>query len=114
MSLDYAADHLVEAVRTLARGDAPLAARLQAAWTENVQMLWMKPCLTRDLLAEFKGLWERYTAASDDRRSTKLRDMTPEELSAAADEVISLSIRTSIAAANASPDTELAVLADLQ
>src|SRR3954469_1740614 len=49
MSLDYAAEHLEGAVRSLATGEAPLAERLQRAWQVEVQMLWMKPCLTYDL-----------------------------------------------------------------
>jgi hypothetical protein len=46
MSLDYAADHLTAAVRSLARSEYPLAERLQTVWDEHVQMVWMKPCLT--------------------------------------------------------------------
>jgi len=80
MSLDYAADHLTAAVRSLATSEYPLAERLQTVWDEHVQVVWMKPCLTRHLLREFRDMWQRYTAPSDDRRSTKLRGLTREEL----------------------------------
>ena len=90
MSLDYASDHLTAAVRSLATSEEQLAERLQAAWGEHVQMVWMKPCLTRDLLREFRDLWQRYTAPSDDRQSTKLRELTHDESVTAIDELISL------------------------
>ena len=70
MSLDYAADHLTAAVRSLATSERLLAERLQIAWDDHVQMVWMKPCLTRDLLREFRDLWRRHTALTDDRQST--------------------------------------------
>ena len=71
--MDYAANHLTAAVRLLATSELPLRERLQSAWDEHVQMVWMKPCLTHDLLREFRDLWQRYTAVSDDGRGTKLR-----------------------------------------
>ena len=79
MSLDYAASHLTAGVRLIATSEEPLAERLQTAWHESVQMVWMKPCLTRDLLREFRELWQRYTAPSNDRQSTALRSLTHDE-----------------------------------
>ena len=58
MGLNYAPDQLFAALRKLSSREGPVSERLQAAWDENVQMLWMKPCLTRDLLAEFRDLWQ--------------------------------------------------------
>jgi hypothetical protein len=113
MSLDYAADHLTAAVRSLATSERPLADRLQTAWDEHVQMVWMKPCLTRDLLREFRDLWHRYTAPSDDRQSTKLRGLTHEELVRAVDELLLLATDVAVASAQASGDERLATLADL-
>ena len=52
-------------------------------------MVWMKPCLTRDLLREFRDLWRRYTAPSDDRQSTKLRELTRYESVTAIDDLVS-------------------------
>lgn len=112
MSLDYASDHLTAAVRSLATSEDRLAERLQTAWDEHVQMVWMKPCLSRDLLREFRDLWQRYTAPSDDRQSTKLRDLTHDESVAAIEELVSLSDKVAVAAA-ASPQERLATLADL-
>ena len=112
MSLDYASDHLSAAVRSLATSEDRLAERLQTAWDAHVQMVWMKPCLTRDLLREFRDLWQRYTAPSDDRQSTKLRDLTHDESVAAIEELVSLSDKVAVAAA-ASPQEPLATLADL-
>jgi hypothetical protein len=113
MSLDYAADHLTAAVRSLATSERPLAERLQTVWDEHVQMVWMKPCLTRDLLREFRDLWQRYTAPSDDRRSTKLRELTRDELVGAVDELVSLAANVAVASAHPSGDERLATLADL-
>ena len=113
MSLDYARDNLAAAVRSLASSDDPLPARLQAAWDEHVTMLWMKPCLTVDLLREFRDIWQRYTAPSDDRRSTALRVLGHDELVAAVDDLVSLLLRTAVTAAQAGEDEKLATLADL-
>ena len=113
MSLGYAANHLTAAVRSLATSQSPLAERLQTAWNEHVQMVWMKPCLTRDLLREFRDMWERYTARSDDGRATQLRRLNREELVAAVDELVSLATNVSVASAQATGETRLATLADL-
>jgi hypothetical protein len=113
MSLDYAADHLTAALRSLATSERPMAERLQTAWDEHVQMVWMKPCLTSELLREFRDLWHRYTAPSDDRRSTKLRALTREELVCAVDELVSLTTTVAVASAQASGNERLATLADL-
>lgn len=114
VSLDYAADELTAAVRSLAAAETPLAERLQAVWDDHVQMIWMKPCLTVDLLRDFRDLWQRYTAPSDDRRSTKLRTLTDDELVQAIDDLVDLSTRTAVAAARAPADVKLATLADLE
>ena len=112
MSLDYASDHLSAAVRSLATSEDRLAERLQTAWDEHVQMLWMKPCLTRDLLREFRDLWRDYTAPSEDRESTKLRDLTHDESRVAIERLVSLANMVAVAAA-APGDEPLATLADL-
>ncbi len=88
MDLSYSAEHLAAAVETLASGDEPLAARLQASWPENVQMVWMKPCLAPGMLVAFRSRWERYTAPSDDPHGTTLRSMTGAELAAAANDLV--------------------------
>jgi hypothetical protein len=113
MSLHDAADHLTAAVQSMAVSEQPLDERLQIAWDEHVQMLWMKPCLTADLLREFSDLWERYTAPSDDRRSTTLRALSHDESVRAVQEVVALMSRTVRAALPATGDEKLATLADL-
>jgi hypothetical protein len=114
MSLNEAAEHLTAAVRTLATSEDPLDERLQTAWDEHVQLVWMKPCLTRDLLREFKDLWERYTAPSDDRRSTRLRALNRDESVRAVEELVTLTTDVTVAAARTSGDEPLATLADLR
>lgn len=113
MSLDYAAGHLRDCVLALALGEVPLQERLQRTWDEHVQMVWMKRCLTRDLLRDFKELWERYTAPADDPHSTKLRPLTAAEAAVAITTLVDLSTRTSIAASQPNPE-QLATLADLE
>jgi hypothetical protein len=49
VSLEYASGHLIAAVTSLATSELPLQERLQVAWDDHVQMLWIKPCLTSDL-----------------------------------------------------------------
>ena len=112
MSLDYASGQLGAAVRSLATSESALADRLQVAWDEHVQMIWMKPCLTSDLLRRFKGIWERYTAPSEDSRSTALRALSPDELVQAIDELIRLWLDVANEE-RASVDPKLATLADL-
>src|SRR6476646_9172627 len=106
MSLDYASDELLAAVRQLASSEGRLTDRLQNAWDEHVQMVWMKPCLTKDLLGEFRDLWRRWTAPSDDREATKMREMTLAECVIAVNELVSLSTKVTVAA-KASPDEPL-------
>jgi hypothetical protein len=113
VSLDYATEHLTQAVRSLAVSEQPLEVRLQEAWDEQVQLLWMKPCLPADLLREFRGIWHRYTAPSDDRTSTRLRRLTHEELESAIDEMVFLLAHANAVAAQG-PDVALATLADLE
>ena len=72
----------------------------------------MKPYLTADPLREFRDLWHRHTAPSDDRTSTTLRVLTRGELMSAVEELVALSTRTA-QAATASTDLTLATLADL-
>ncbi|MEY2472706.1 MAG: hypothetical protein QOK28_2035 [Actinomycetota bacterium] len=112
MSLAYASGHLTAAVRSLATSESELAPRLQTAWDEHVQMVWMKPCLTRDLLREFRDLWRKYTAPSDDRQSTKLRDLSGDECRAAIETLVTLANKVAVAAATVG-DQQLATLADL-
>jgi hypothetical protein len=112
MSLEYASQQLTAAVRALATSEDELAERLQTAWTDHVQMVWMKPCLTVELLREFRDLWQRYTAPSDDRRSSKLRELTPEESVAAIDGVVALAEKVAVTAAT-DGDARLATIADL-
>lgn len=112
MGLEYATEHLTAAVGSLAKSELPLPERLQQAWNDQVQMLWMQPCLTVDLLAEFRDLWHRYTAPSDDRTSTALRDLTKDEIETAINQLMALWVRTYMVAAQ-NPDVKLATLADL-
>jgi len=113
MSLDYASEHLTAAVRSVATSEDRLVERLQTAGDEHVQMVWMKPCLTRDLLREFRDLWRRYTAPSDDRENTALREMTRDEAVTAIESLVSLARKVAVAAAT-SGDEQLATLADLE
>jgi hypothetical protein len=113
MSLEYASDHLTAAVKSLAISERSLQDRLQVAWDDHVQMLWMKPCLTTDLLLDFRDFWRRYTASSDDPTSTTLRALTREELKSAIDQLVTLSARTTAVAAQSPSDVPLAALADL-
>ena len=113
MSLDYAADHLLLAVREIACSEESRQGRLQTAWDEHVQHVWERPCLTRELLRDFKALWDRYTAPSTDRRSARLRELTALEAGDGIDEVVTLAVRTAVAAAQAPPDVYLARLSDL-
>jgi hypothetical protein len=113
MSLDYAREHLAAAVRSLATSEDPLPVRVQAVWDGDVPMLWEKPCLTVDLLGEFRDVWRRYTAPSDDRQATALRELSAAELIAVVDDLMSLLLGTTVAAARSGEDVRLATLADL-
>jgi hypothetical protein len=113
MTLDYASDHFTAAVRSLATSERPLAERLQTAWDEHVQMVWLKPCLTTDLLRDFRELWRRYTAPSDDAQSTKLRSLGHDESAHAIQELVDIAQRATAAASRATGDEKLATLADL-
>ena len=113
MSLAYMSDCYLAAVRSLATSEASLSERLQAAWDDHVQLVWMKPCLTVELLRRHKALWERYTAPSDDEHSTVLRPLSATELAEAIGEIVALSTAVSVAAAQASDDVCLATNADL-
>jgi hypothetical protein len=113
VSLDYAADHLLAAVRSVAVSEGPLQTRLQTVWDESVQRVWEKPCLTIDLLARFKTLWDRVTDPTASPRSTRLRQLTTSEAVAAVDELIALAVQTAVTASQAPQNVRLATLADL-
>jgi hypothetical protein len=113
VSLEYAADHLLAAVQSVAVSDGPLQTRLQTAWEESVHHVWERPCLTTELLARFKALWDRVTDATAGPRSTTLRQLTTSEAVAAVDELIALAVQTAIAASQSQDDVRLATLSDL-
>jgi hypothetical protein len=92
MALDYAVEHLRGALATLAFTEGDRHERLQRAWIDNIQMLWMTMCLPEQLTPRFKELWERYTAASEDGHATTLRELGESELRMAVDEVIALAL----------------------
>lgn len=114
VSLDYAADHLLDAVRSIAVSEGPLQTRLQTAWGESVQHVLEKPCLTTELLGRFKALWDRGTDPTAGPRSTRLRELTASEAVAAVEELIALAVQTAVTASQAPPDVRLATLADLR
>lgn len=92
MALDYAVEHLRGALATLASTKGDPQERLQQAWIDNIQMLWMTMCLPERLNPRFKELWERYTAPSEDRHATTLRDLGEDEFRPAIGEVIALAL----------------------
>jgi hypothetical protein len=114
VSLDYAAEHLLAAVRSVAVSEGPLQTRLQTAWDESVQHVWEKPCLTTELLARFKALWDQVTDPTAGPRSTRLRQLTASEAVAATVELIALAVQTAVTASQAPDDVKLATLADLK
>jgi len=87
--LEYAQAQLREAVACLS-GQSSRVDALQKAWTENVQHLWEKRYLPEELNDRFKKMWRSYTQRTDDPRTTQLRDLSTEELSAAIRELESL------------------------
>jgi hypothetical protein len=113
VSLDYAAGHLLDAVRSVAVSEGPLQNRLQTVWDESVQRVWEKPCLTAELLARFKALWDRVTDPTAGSRSTRLRELTASEAVVAVEELIALAVQTAVTASQAPSDVRLATLADL-
>jgi hypothetical protein len=113
VSLDYAANQLLDAVRTVAVSEGPLQTSLQTAWVESVQRVWEKPCLTTVLLARFNALWDRFTDPTAGPRSTRLRELTASEAVAAVEELIALAVQTAVTASQAPLDVRLATLADL-
>jgi hypothetical protein len=94
MSIEYGVEQLTLAVRGLASSDRPLAERVQSVWDEHIQMLWSGVYLPHELNERFKAMWGRYTAPSDDPRSTVLRPMAADELTSAASEVVALALDT--------------------
>ena len=113
MGLDDAAERLLAAVRSVAVSEGQLRTRLQTAWDESVQLVWEKPCLTPELLARFKALWDRVTDETAGPRSTRLRQLNEPEAAAAFDELLALAVDTAVTATQAPPDIRLATLADL-
>jgi hypothetical protein len=93
VTTQIAVDHLAAATAALASGGDPLPVRLQAAWHDHVQHVWEQRCLSAELLVEFRSLWERYTAPSDDPRSTVVRALTPGEQVAMAIDVVTFTVR---------------------
>jgi hypothetical protein len=76
--------------------------------------VWERPCLTTELLARFKALWDRVTDATAGPRSTRLRQLTASEAAAAVDELVGLALQTAVAASQTPDDVKLATLADLK
>jgi hypothetical protein len=113
VSLDYAADHLLAAVQSVAVSEDPLQTRLQTVWDDSVHHVWEKPCLTTGLLARFKALWDRVTDETAGPRSTTLRQLTTSEAVAAIEELIALAVQTAVMASQAQDDVRLATLSDL-
>lgn len=113
MSLDYATDHLLAAVTLVAVSEDPLQARLQTAWDASVHHVWEQPCLTTELLARFKALWDSVTDATAGPRSTTLRQLSTPEAAAAIEELVALAVQTAVVASEAPDDVTLATLADL-
>ena len=113
VSLDYAADHLLAAVQSVAVSEGPLETRLQTVWDESVQRVWEKPCLTTELLARFQALWDSVTDPTAGPRSTRLRQLTTSEAVTAVNELITLAVQTAVTASQAPQDVRLATLADL-
>jgi hypothetical protein len=93
--------------------EGPLQTRLQIAWDESVQHVWERPCLTTELLARFKALWDQVSDPTAGPRRIRLRQLTASEAVAAADELIALAVRTAGTASQAPDDVKLATLADL-
>jgi hypothetical protein len=99
VSIEYAVEELTAAVKVLAADGADLSTRLQRAWDAHYQNLWTSVYLPEHLNVRFKELWETYTAPSDDRFSTKLREMSDEELAELASAIVQLAVDTASAAA---------------
>src|SRR5688572_1095659 len=92
MALDHAVTHLRGALHTLGTTFGDPFERLQRAWTDDVQMLWMTRCLPDPLNIRFRELWGRCTAPSDDRHATTLRSLDTIEVRTAIDDVIALAL----------------------
>ena len=110
----YGSTHDQSFVQTLpVVSEGPLQTRRQTAWDESVQHVWEKPCLTTELLARFKALWDRVTDPTAGPRSTRLRELTASEAVVAVEELIALAVQTAVTASQAPPDVRLATLAEL-
>ena len=88
----YALDHMAAAASSLAVSEDVLPTRLQACWHDHVQHVWEKPCLSADLAAEFRALWERYTAPAEDPHSTVLRPLDAAQQRAMADDIVRFAV----------------------
>ena len=99
MSLDYASDHLTAAVRSLATSEDRLAERLQTAWDEHRPDGLDEAVLDPRSPAGVRDLWQRFTAPSDDRHSTMLRELTRDESVTAIEELVSLAKKVAVATA---------------
>ncbi len=97
--MGYALAQLRAAVEGMAGSTEGIQARLQRAWTERLQLLWEDLYLPEALNERFKQLWVRYTAPSDNRRSTRLRELDDDELTAAVAELVALAFDVEVAAA---------------
>ena len=103
MGVEYAVEQLTGALKVLADTDDPLQVRLQRAWDDHVQNLWISVYLPVGLNERFKEMWHRYTPPSDDRQSTVLRAMGSDELGAAVADLVQLAIDTAAAWARGEP-----------
>ncbi|MBP6011852.1 MAG: hypothetical protein KBA31_06455 [Alphaproteobacteria bacterium] len=97
MALDYATEVMFRGCETLALSGGDLRARLQRAWTDDVQLIWHRQCLTVDLAQRFRALWESYTEKTKDPRTTTLRVLSDEEARAAATALLAFSRDVTIA-----------------
>jgi len=96
--IECAVRQLRAAVEEMAGSTEGVQERLQRAWAEHVQLLWEKRCLPEVLHERFSDLWERYTARTDDPRSTELRELDDIELAAAVSELVALAFDTQVVA----------------
>jgi hypothetical protein len=97
MALAYAVQQLTAAVRLLAIGSAFPDQRLQQVWADQVANLRTSVYLPEHLNEQFKQMWARYAAPSDDPRSTALRDLPAEDQRAAVSASFDLAFATVVA-----------------
>ncbi len=97
MALAYAVQQLTAAVRLLAIGSAFPDQRLQQVWADQVANLRTSVYLPEHPNEQFKQMWARYAAPSDDPRSTVLRDLPAEDQRAAVSASFDLAFATVVA-----------------